>query len=116
VAEKMSHVRPQEQQQQQFHPHSSGVVSVDRLWNIGIAVCLVSLIALVGVLMVRGFVRYAVYKWNIALQAWTRSSTTRFASKKKKKEEEEDEDDDDDDEDEEVVVTKVGKRRGSGKR
>ncbi len=62
------HAQPQQQQQQPSPTNGGGgggaVVSVDKLWNIGITILLGVAFVVVFLIMARAISRYVSYKWN----------------------------------------------------
>lgn len=118
----MSNIRPQAPDQtpppppppqQQLPP---GVISVDKLFNIGLTLVLLLSIVVIGFFSLRGFWRFANYKLNLWLEGRSAAATAAAELSKKKKsskkqkvvvqDEEEDDEEEEEPEEEEVIVVK----------
>lgn len=113
----MSGIRPQQQQQQQASdapPQPSAttsngaVISVDKLWQIGISLVLLLTIVLVGYFMLRAFWRYLQHK----LVEFSRRS----AEQATEADDEQQQNDDDDEEEEERIIVKKKKTTNTVRR
>jgi Sec-independent protein translocase protein TatA len=112
----MSGIRPQQQQQQASdapppqQPVAGAVISVDKLWQIGISLVLLLTIVLVGYFMLRAFWRYLQHK----LVEFSRRSAEQATEADD--EQQQDENDEDEDQEERIIVKKKKKTNSASVR
>lgn len=112
----MSGIRPQQQQQQQpqasdtpQQPPSAppgAVISVDKLWQIGISLVLLLTIVLVGYFMLRAFWRYLQHK----LVEFSRRSAEQATEADDEQLQQQQDDDGEDEEPEERIIVQKKKK------
>jgi Sec-independent protein translocase protein TatA len=119
----MSGIRPQQQQQQpqtsdtpQQPPPppapSGAVISVDKLWQIGISFVLLLTIVLVGYFMLRAFWRYLQHK----LVEFSRRSAEQATEADDEQQQQQDDDGEDEEQEERIIVQKKKKTTGASVR
>jgi Sec-independent protein translocase protein TatA len=117
----MSGIRPQQQQpqasdtpQQPPPPAPSGaVISVDKLWQIGISLVLLLTIVLVGYFMLRAFWRYLQHK---LVEFSRRSAEQATEADDEQQQQQQDDDGEDEEPEERIIVQKKKKTTGANVR